>query len=391
MLIAFLTSGQAQESGPMPAELEISLDGAATQRLAYHVIGTVPLQLPDGDDTFTLNARMRANWRLIPAYRKCRVNEDVIAIQLAGRRNQDRLTLTLSLTPEVLRPACADERLIETIPKLIVETSNLNSTEFTLLVAEGSSDERTVGDSPHLGKLTGKLTLHLACPVGLAVSESAPLISVLPTDTVPWPLLFDDTKSSAELSALAAGPAVVGVTRPSKPYPPRASIRAASRRAVLRQGFCFWIESIHVEFTRVELLLANKYPAGSCEYSVIREHEMQHYQDMQILFRRYQAFVMAALRQAGFPTIERPIFVESFTEGTSQSKTRLEDTLQPIYALMEKARQADAEARDGPEQRMLSWSRCPDWYARLTGLRSEGAVPSVLDRTKQMKLKDGTP
>jgi hypothetical protein len=74
MLIALLTSGQAQESGAMPAELEISLDGAATQRLAYHVIGTVPLQLPDGDDTFTLNARMRANWvsvRLRPSGQAC--------------------------------------------------------------------------------------------------------------------------------------------------------------------------------------------------------------------------------------------------------------------------------------------------------------------------------
>jgi hypothetical protein len=390
MLIAFLTSGQAQESGVMPAELEISLDGAATQGLAYHVSGTIPLQLPDGDDIFTVKAKMRANWHLTPVYRKCRLYEVFIPIQLVGRRNQDRLTLTLSLTPDVLRPACGDERLIGTIPKLIVETGNLNTREFTLFVAEGSSDERTVDDSSHLGKLTGKLTLHLACPAGLAVSKSAPLISILPTDTVPWPLLFDETKSSAELSALAAGSSVVGVTRPSRPYPPRASFRAASRRATLRQGFCFWVESIQVEFTPVELLLATKYQAGSCEYNVIREHEMLHYQDMQILFRRYQAFVMAALRQAGFPTIERPIFVGSFTEGTSQSRTRLQDTLQPIYALMEKARQANADARDGPEQRMLSWSQCPDWSARLSGLRSGGAVRSDLDRTKEMKLKGGT-
>ena len=55
-----------------------------------------------------------------------------------------------------------------------LNTGDLNSMEFSLSVAEGSNDERTVEDSLHLGKLTGKLTLHLACPVRLVVSESEP-------------------------------------------------------------------------------------------------------------------------------------------------------------------------------------------------------------------------
>ena len=86
----------------------------------------------------------------------------------------------------------------------------------------------------------------------------------------------------------------------------------------------------------MEMLLANKYPDESCEYRVIREHEMLHYQDLQMLFIRYQALVTSALRQAGFSTIERPIFVESVIVRTSQSKTRLLSTLQPIYASMER-------------------------------------------------------
>jgi hypothetical protein len=40
-----------------------------------------------------------------------------------------------------------------------------------VFVADGSNDERTVEDSSHLGKLTGKLTLHLACPVRLCVTQ----------------------------------------------------------------------------------------------------------------------------------------------------------------------------------------------------------------------------
>jgi hypothetical protein len=122
------------------------------------------------------------------------------------------------------------------------------------------------------------------------------------------------------------------------------------------------------------MLLANKYPHESCEYKVIREHEMLHYQDLQILFVRYQALVIAALRQAGLPTTERPVFVESVTEGTTQSKTRLQSTLQPIYASMERDLQADADARDALEQRILSWSKCPSWYARFTGVQQHRSL-----------------
>jgi len=380
LLIAFLDSGQAQEVGEMPGELEISLDRAVAQGLGYHVSGTIPLQLPDGDDIFVVKATMRAYWRLTPIYRKCRLSLTLIGLQVVGRRNHDRLTLTLSLTPEVLRPACSDDKPMETAHKFMVNTGDLNSTEFTLFVADGSNEERTVDDSPQLGKLAGKLTLHLACPVKFVDSESVPVISVLPTDIVSWPLLFDDSKAAAELSALAARPSgVVGLTRPSRPYPPLTSFRAASRPAALRQGVCFSIRSIQVEFTPVEMLLANKYPDNSCEYKVIREHEMLHYQDLQILFVRYQALVIAALRQAGFPTTERPIFVESFTEGTSRSKARLQSTLQPIYVSMEKDLQADADARDAPEQRILSWSKCPNWYARFTGVGSRASFPTDLD------------
>ena len=367
LLIAFLNLGQAQEAGEMPAELEISLDRAAKLGLSYQISGTIPLQLPDGDDIFVVKTKMRAYWRLTPVQRKCRLNVAFITLQVVGRRNQNRLTLALSLAPQILRPACGDHGPIETTSEFMVNTSNLNSTEFTLFVADGSNDERTVEYSSQLGELTGKLALHLACPVRLGARKNSPAISVLPTDTVPWPLLFDDSKTSEELSALAATPSgVVGLTRPSKPYPPMALFRSASRHAALRQGFCFWVKSIRVEFTPVEILLASKYPAGSCEYKVTREHEMLHYQDMQVLFTRYQALVIAALRQAGLPTIEHPVFVESVLEGTSQSKTRIESTLQPIYTSMEKALHADADARDALDQRVLSWSQCRNRYPTVT-------------------------
>ena len=380
LLFAFLDLGHAQESGAMPAELEISLDRSIEQGLGYHTSGTIPLQLSDRDNVFVVKAKMPAYWRLTPVYSKCGLNVAFITLQVVGRRNHDRLTLALSFTPEVLRPPCSDHRPMQTTYESRASTGHLNSMEFTLFVADGSNDERTAEDSSHLGKLTGKLTLHLACPVRLVVSESLPVISVLPGDAVPWRLLFDDSKTSAELSALAGGPsAVVGLTRPTQPYPPNASFLAASRHAALRQGFCFWVKSIQVEFTPVEILLASEYPAGSCEYKATREHEMLHYQDLQILFMRYRALVIAALRQAGFPTIQRPVFVGSVMEATNQSQTRLRSTLQPIYALMKKARQADADARDAPEQRVLTWSKCTDWYARST-VRPTASLPSDLDR-----------
>jgi hypothetical protein len=380
LLFAFLDLGHTLESGPMPAELEISLDRSTEQGLGYHTSGTIPLQLSDRDNVFVVKAQMPAYWRLTPVYRKCRLNVAFITLQVVGRQIHDRLTLALSLTPEVLRPPCSDHKPMQTTFESRLSTGDLNSVEFTLFVVDGSNDERTVEDSSHLGKLTGKLTLHLACPVRLVVSESLPLISVSPRDAVPWPLVFDDSKTSAELSILAGGfSAVVGLTRPTRPYPPSASFLVASRHAALRQGFCFWVKSIEVEFTPVEILLASDYPTGSCEYKATREHEMLHYQDLQMLFIRYRALVIAALRQAGFPTVQRPVFVGSVVEATNQSQARLRSTLQPIYSLMKKARQADADARDAPEQRVLTWSKCTDWYLRST-VRPTASLPSDLNR-----------
>ena len=309
--IAFLNPGHAQASDEMPAELEISLERAANHGLGYHLGGTIPLQLSDRDGVFFVKTQVRAYWRATPVYRNCRSKVAFIRVQGVGTQDQDRITFALSLTPDVLRPACAGDTPREAAYKFTANTSSLDSTEFTLLFADGSSDERTVEDSPRQGKLTGKVTLHLACPVKFVINESAPVISVSPADPTPWPLMIDDTKTSAELSALASSASgVVGLTRPRKPYPPVALFRPASRPAALGQGFCLWVNSIQVDFAPVEILLANKYPAGSCEYNVIREHEMLHYQDQQSLFKRYQELVTATLRQAGLPTIERPIFVE---------------------------------------------------------------------------------
>ena len=240
LLLAFLTPGQAQEPDEMPAELEISLDGAAKLGLGYHISGTIPLQLPDGDAPFVVKTRMRAYWRLIPVQRKCRLNVAFIPLQVAGRRNQNRLTLALSLAPQILRPACGDDGPIATTPKFMVNTGHLNSTEFTLFVADGSNDERTVEDSSHLGKVTGKVALHLACPVRLGARESVPAISVLPTDTVPWPLLFDNSKTSEELRVIInlTNPRQFGIfvawkaqPNPRRPYSKPFNTSATNRSA----------------------------------------------------------------------------------------------------------------------------------------------------------------
>jgi hypothetical protein len=380
LFVAFLPGGRAQDAGGKPAELEISLARSAGQARGYRVSGAIPLNVPNGDDTFVVTASLPAYWHLSAVNRKCGLNRFAIALKIVGRRSQDRLKLALSLSPDVRWPPCVENKAIETISEFPVNTGDLRPTEFTLSVADGSKDERPVESSSHPGQLMGKVTLHLACPAGSGVSESAPMISVLPNDTVQWPPQFDDSKTSAELSALAATPSgVVGLTRPSKPYPPIALFRGAIRHSALGHGFCFWVKSIQVEFAPVEILIANKYQPGTCEYQVIREHEMLHYQDIQRLFMRYEALVILAIRQAGLPTIERPTFVGSVTEGTSLSQTRLQNKLQPIYALMEKTLLADANARDGPQQRMLSWSQCPKWYARLTGVRSRAFLLLDLD------------
>jgi hypothetical protein len=113
---------------------------------------------------------------------------------------------------------------------------------------------------------------------------------------------------------------------------------------------------------------------------------MLHYRDMQILFIRYQALVVAALRQAGFPTAERPVFVASVMEGESQINTQLQNTLQPIYALMDQALQADADRRDAPEERALTWSKCTNWHARSTDMRPNASATHLVPEEPASKF-----
>jgi hypothetical protein len=54
----------------------------------------------------------------------------------------------------------------------------------------------------------------------------------------------------------------------------------------------------------------------------------------------------------------------------------LQSTLQPIYALMERDLRADADARDAPEQRVVSWSKCPNWYERFTDVPRRASLSS---------------
>ncbi|MFZ1006212.1 MAG: hypothetical protein WAN65_05215 [Candidatus Sulfotelmatobacter sp.] len=136
----------------------------------------------------------------------------------------------------------------------------------------------------------------------------------------------------------------------------------------------------------MQILLASEYPPGSYEYKVTRAHEMLHYQDMQILFTRYQALAKAALRQAGFPTAERPVFVASVMEGMNQTSARLRNALQPIYALMYQALQADADRRDAPEERVLTWSKCTNWYARSTDVRSNASPTHLVHQETASKF-----
>ena len=64
LLIAFLNLGGAQAAGEMPAELEINLDRVTQKGLGHHIKGTIPLQLPDGDESFVVEEVMRSEWSI---------------------------------------------------------------------------------------------------------------------------------------------------------------------------------------------------------------------------------------------------------------------------------------------------------------------------------------
>jgi hypothetical protein len=67
-------------------------------------------------------------------------------------------------------------------------------------------------------------------------------------------------------------------------------------------------------------------------------------------------------------------------EATSQSKMRLRSVLQPIYASMKEICKPTLMHGMRPEQRVLSWCKCPDWYERFAGVRpSAPSFPADLD------------
>jgi hypothetical protein len=87
---------------------------------------------------------------------------------------------------------------------------------------------------------------------------------------------------------------------------------------------------------------------------------------------RYEALVMAALRQA---SRKSPAFVGSVIEGTSQSKKSIAKPAGHLPS-MQRALLADADARDVPDQRLANWTQCPAWYTRVTGDRRIASFPS---------------
>ena len=88
---------------------------------------------------------------------------------------------------------------------------------------------------------------------------------------------------------------------------------------------------------------------------------------------------MAALRQAGFPQYSDPFLSGLSWKLQIRAKLDYEARFSPSTPLMKKARQADADARDAPEQRVLTWSKCTDWYLRST-VRPTASLPSDLNR-----------
>jgi hypothetical protein len=202
--------------------------------------------------------------------------------------------------------------------------------------------------------------LSLACPLQAPGPDNALQIKISPPEDQPWPLKFDHTKTSAEISALKTWPGGLNFGLTIAKAGPQISITwQETSSGTLGGGSCPYVESIDIDFQDIRMYVSKKYSVGSCEYRETRQHEEKHYKAYVDTLRLYQPYFKQALKQVNIPTRARPVFVGNFDAGTDNITAAIKGHLKNIVDTL--ADQMNQERIEVDEETEAVLARCRNW------------------------------
>jgi hypothetical protein len=203
-------------------------------------------------------------------------------------------------------------------------------------------------------------TLNLACNVQQSGGGVALPISVFPPDGQPWPLLFDHTKSDAEIAALKEVPGGfnAGLTQFHR-NTARVRVNWAGDPPNFGSGACFWATDITVTFGQIQMYIDESYSEDSCEYKATLEHENKHYKAISDIIRVYQDYIVQNLNMMDLPTKGYPAFAGSFDAATDRLGQLIDKMVRSAVATM--MDQLDEETRLLERETAAVHAKCDHW------------------------------
>lgn len=131
-----------------------------------------------------------------------------------------------------------------------------------------------------------------------------------------------------------------------------------------KKGVYAWFDDVILEvaISSVIINIPREYPAGSCEYEIVLEHERGHGRTA-----RAQAAVLAerlegALSEAGdIPTRFDPVVSGDLEAAAERLKTVLAKVVDPHYARFEAEHTAAQERLDRPDPYDAVYRKCTGW------------------------------
>lgn len=164
------------------------------------------------------------------------------------------------------------------------------------------------------------------------------------------------------------GGVVLGLTKRSD------QLRVQGRWAITRSldgRSCIWPETVDARIgdPEMDVYVAANYPVGSCEYTVILEHENTHVAINRSVLQAYGQRIGAALRQA----VSRmfPIITANPQDANRLPKVLINAVQPQVDAMLEELRRRNGEI-DTPESYKRAHERCQNWFPPGTRLPGRG-------------------
>jgi len=125
-----------------------------------------------------------------------------------------------------------------------------------------------------------------------------------------------------------------------------------------------WFDDVilEVEISSDIINIPSEYPAGSCEYRIVLEHERGHGR----VAREQAALLATKLERAltaaeNLPTRFDPVIADSFEEAAERLKTAIAKIVDPVYDRYEKDEKEAQAKLDRPDPYDAVYRKCMGW------------------------------